>query len=160
MDITIINSSGVSKVDALRRDIRRLRESNNGDEISKILGRMEEMSISNNEIALDDLAKINVKDLNLRSKDGVFLVKICVASNRHTREETLHVLAKDSVKNWDLSVPTRSIQQAIIRNKNTSVVTLHYLENNSKYSDIRELANDIFMDRATNDTEISDMLRN
>lgn len=159
MEINIINSFGLSKVDALKRDIRKLRESNDRDEISKILRRMEEMSISNNEIVLDELAKINVKDLDLRSKDGVFLVKICVASNRHTREETLHVLAKDSVKNWDLYVPTRSIQEAIIRNRNTSIVTLHYLENNSKYSDIRELASDIFMDRATNDMEVSDMLR-
>ena len=151
---TLMNICGrrISEADALKSDIEKLRAPASKKEAWQILRRINRLASSDNELVLESIAKINVRDFVDPDRENVWRqrvpkyllsAKVWVASNRATTPHTLGLLAKSSVTSGiDKMDPL--IQSTIAVNPNTPLTTLDYLRNNSQYHDVLEIAEVMF----------------
>jgi hypothetical protein len=137
---------------SLSKYVERLKNTNDNKEVSRILWHMRDLAKSDNEMALDVLARINLTDFldsNGQKKNRIswfdrkvgpiLYIKRCVASNMSARDDTLDHIARDSLNELDRSID-RIIQYEIIKNPNTSIKTVNYIADNSRDGSVRDWA--------------------
>ncbi len=129
----------------LSRDIEKLKGVSSEDDARQILREIYEFSKSDNDSALDVIARIRDEDFE-DSKAGKIVInqiisaKLNVARNESAKPSTLNTLAVGSVRNGIDDMIDTIMQCEIIENSNAPLLTINYLAENSIYSNVRELA--------------------
>ncbi len=137
MVMHITRDDRLSEVDTLKADIKRMMESNDWDERYIILRRIASVARSDNDIALHELVLSDVErviesfssiGVEQGKRDGYIpSINLLVAANRHTRSDTLEMLAKRSVMYGRHRGLDRDIEIEIVYNKRTPIPALNLL---------------------------------